>query len=112
MLKCPMVSPGAIETSTSTLRVFPLDIVLHPEVQASATFRLAWGTPEYKRQLRYTEIDRVVGKDRLPDFDDRPALPYVDAILCETHQVVHRVSYWVSPTQQRPVTFTKVILES
>ena len=43
-------------------------MVLHPEVQAKAQ----------------AEIDRVIGKDRLPDFDDRPALPYVDAILRET----------------------------
>jgi len=43
-------------------------MVLHPEVQAKAQ----------------ADIDRVIGKDRLPDFDDRPALPYVDAILRET----------------------------
>jgi cytochrome P450 len=43
-------------------------MVLHPEVQAKAQ----------------ADIDRVVGKDRLPDFDDRPGLPYLDAILRET----------------------------
>jgi cytochrome P450 len=43
-------------------------MLLHPEVQAKAQ----------------AEIDRVVGKDRLPDFDDRPALPYLDAVLRET----------------------------
>ena len=30
------------------------------------------------------EIDAVVGTDRLPEFDDRSSLPYVDAILRET----------------------------
>jgi len=54
--------------STSTLLIFLLAMVLHPEVQAKAQ----------------ADIDRIVGKDRLPDFDDRPALPYVDAILRET----------------------------
>ena len=29
------------------------------------------------------EIDAVVGTDRLPEFDDRPSLPYVDAIMRE-----------------------------
>ena len=29
------------------------------------------------------EIDAVVGTDRLPEFDDRPSLPYVDAIIRE-----------------------------
>ncbi|KAG1743719.1 cytochrome P450 [Suillus paluster] len=52
----------------STLLVFLLAMVLHPEVQAKAQ----------------AEIDRVIGKDRLPDFDDRPALPYIEAILRET----------------------------
>ena len=43
-------------------------MVLHPDVQAKAQ----------------ADIDRVVGKDRLPSFDDRPMLPYLDAILRET----------------------------
>jgi cytochrome P450 len=43
-------------------------MVLYPEVQAKAQ----------------AEIDRVVGKNRLPDFDDRSALPYLDAVLRET----------------------------
>ncbi|KAG1754144.1 cytochrome P450 [Suillus lakei] len=59
---------AASETTTSTLLVFLLAMVLHPGVQAKAQ----------------AEIDRVVGKDRLPDFDDRPGLPYVEAILRET----------------------------
>jgi len=29
------------------------------------------------------ELDRVVGKDRLPDFSDRNNLPYIDAIVKE-----------------------------
>jgi len=29
------------------------------------------------------EIDRVVGIDRLPDFSDRPTLPYIEAIYRE-----------------------------
>jgi cytochrome P450 len=43
-------------------------MVLYPEVQAKAQ----------------ADIDRVVGKDRLPDFNDRPLLPYMDAIMRET----------------------------
>lgn len=30
------------------------------------------------------EIDRVVGTERLPNFDDRASLPYVEALLRET----------------------------
>ena len=53
--------------TTSTLLVFLLAMALHPDVQAKAQ----------------ADIDRVVGKDRLPDFNDRPALPYVEATLRE-----------------------------
>ena len=50
------------------LRVFLLAIVLHPNVQAKAQ----------------EEIDRVIGNERIPDFDDRPQLPYTEAVYLET----------------------------
>ncbi|KAI6149296.1 cytochrome P450 [Pisolithus tinctorius] len=56
------------ETTTSVMLVFLLAMVLHPDVQRKAQ----------------EEIDRVVGADRLPDFGDRPNLPYVEAVLLET----------------------------
>ena len=42
-------------------------MVLHPEVQVKAQ----------------AEIDNVIGRDRLPTFEDRPNLPYVDALVKE-----------------------------
>ena len=39
--------------------------------------------PEVQRRAQ-AEIDRVVGRQRLPDFEDRSSLPYVDAVLRET----------------------------
>jgi cytochrome P450 len=42
-------------------------MLLYPEVQAKAQ----------------AEIDSVIGRGRLSDFDDRASLPYVDAILHE-----------------------------
>ena len=42
-------------------------MILHPEVQQKA-------------QL---EIDKVVGRGRLPDFGDRATLPYIQAIVHE-----------------------------
>jgi cytochrome P450 len=42
-------------------------MVLYPQVQAKAQ----------------EELDRVVGSDRLPTFEDRPNLPYVNALVLE-----------------------------
>ena len=38
--------------------------------------------PDIQRRAQ-EEVDRVVGNDRLPDFNDRPCLPYIDAIYRE-----------------------------
>ncbi len=51
----------------SMLLSFILFMVSHPEVQKSAQ----------------KEILRVIGSDRLPTFEDRDALPYVESILIE-----------------------------
>jgi len=43
-------------------------MVLNPDIQTKAQ----------------AEIDTVVGHDRLPNFNDRPSLPYIDRIVQET----------------------------
>ena len=45
-----------------------LAMILYPEVQKKAQ----------------AEIDAVVGPNRLPDFEDRHSLSYIDAIVKET----------------------------
>jgi hypothetical protein len=47
--------------------IFLLVMVLYPDVQTRSR----------------AEIDSVVGRDRLPTFEDRASLPYVDAVLRE-----------------------------
>ena len=39
--------------------------------------------PEAQKKAQ-AELDMVVGKSRLPTFDDRPFLPYVDALVKES----------------------------
>ncbi|EGO24806.1 hypothetical protein SERLADRAFT_361704 [Serpula lacrymans var. lacrymans S7.9] len=51
----------------STLSIFVLAMVLHPDVQERAQM----------------EIDTVIGEGRLPDSNDRPSLPYVEALFRE-----------------------------
>ncbi|KAK6339245.1 hypothetical protein TWF718_008668 [Orbilia javanica] len=55
------------DTTVITLTSFIAAMVLFPEVQRKAQ----------------EEIDRVVGTDRLPTFDDREGLPYINAVVKE-----------------------------
>ncbi|KIJ60837.1 hypothetical protein HYDPIDRAFT_97846 [Hydnomerulius pinastri MD-312] len=59
---------AGIETTSSYVMVFLLAMATHPSIQEQAQ----------------AEIDCVIGTGRLPDFDDRPSLPYVEAVLRET----------------------------
>jgi cytochrome P450 len=54
----------------ATIVIFILNIVLHPEIQEKAQALL----------------DKVVGPDRLPTFEDRPALAYIEYIVQETYR--------------------------
>jgi cytochrome P450 len=38
--------------------------------------------PEILKKVQ-KEMDEVVGTDRLPTFDDRPSLPYLECIMSE-----------------------------
>ncbi|KAI0743502.1 cytochrome P450 [Daedaleopsis nitida] len=55
------------DTTFSTLLSFFMAMAMHPEVQRKAQ----------------AELDAVVGPDRLPEYGDREALPYVNAIAKE-----------------------------
>lgn len=54
------------------MKTFVLAMVLHPEVYRKAQ----------------EEIDRVVGPERLPDFEDREQLPYLECLLKEVYRCV------------------------
>ena len=56
-----------MDQSVSANLVFLLAMMLYPESQLKAQ----------------DEIDAVVGRDRLPDFNDQPNLPYVNALCKE-----------------------------
>lgn len=56
------------DTTVITLTIFTLAMIMFPNVQRKAQ----------------EEIDRVVGPNRLPNFDDRDRLPYTNALVKET----------------------------
>ncbi|KZT68558.1 cytochrome P450 [Daedalea quercina L-15889] len=63
---------AATDTTKTALLTFLLAMVLYPEVFGKAQ----------------EEVDRVVGKDRLPNLGDRPDLPYLECVLRETYRRV------------------------
>ncbi|TFK18867.1 cytochrome P450 [Coprinopsis marcescibilis] len=54
-------------TTLATLDFFLLAMLIHPEAMRKA----------------HEELDRVIGRDRLPEYDDRDSLPYVNALIKE-----------------------------
>ncbi|KAF8884123.1 cytochrome P450 [Infundibulicybe gibba] len=60
-------SAGA-DTTWTTISIFVLAMLLHPNVQRKAQ----------------EEIDAVIASKRLPDFNDRGNLPYVNCVVQET----------------------------
>ncbi|KAJ3499358.1 hypothetical protein NLG97_g389 [Lecanicillium saksenae] len=64
-----MYDAGA-HTTVSALKSFIAAMVKFPDVQKKAQ----------------NEIDRVVGTSRLPEFSDRASLPYIEALVQETHR--------------------------
>lgn len=59
---------AAADTTVIALTIFTLAMVMFPDVQQKAQ----------------EEIDRVVGTDRLPSFEDRDQLPYINGLVKET----------------------------
>ena len=58
---------STIMKTVSAMNFFFLALTLFPQVQRRAQ----------------AELDVVVGRDRLPTFDDRPRLPYIEALCKE-----------------------------
>ncbi|KAL0565801.1 hypothetical protein V5O48_016223 [Marasmius crinis-equi] len=62
---------GGSDTTSQFLHTMILAMIIYSEVQQKAQ----------------AELDRVVGPNRLPTLEDFPSLPYVQAIIRETHRI-------------------------
>ncbi|KAJ2926963.1 hypothetical protein H1R20_g10156, partial [Candolleomyces eurysporus] len=58
---------AGVESTDALLSAFVLVMAIHPDIQKKAQ----------------AELDRVVGPDRLPDFDDKDDLVYLKALITE-----------------------------
>ncbi|OSC99152.1 cytochrome P450 [Trametes coccinea BRFM310] len=65
---CGVVYSAGADTTTAALRNFTLAMMAYPEIQGKAQ----------------GELDRVVGRDRLPTFNDSAHLPYIWRIVKES----------------------------
>ncbi|KAF9509880.1 hypothetical protein BS47DRAFT_1487742 [Hydnum rufescens UP504] len=63
------------DTTSATLSIFLLNMILNPRVQLKAQ----------------NELDSIIGFDRLPTFEDRPSLPYIERVMQETLRYAHRI---------------------
>jgi len=43
------------------------------------------------------EIDRVIGRERLPDLTDRASLPYLEALVMELYRHVIAIACTILP---------------
>ncbi|KAF8342404.1 cytochrome P450 [Amanita rubescens] len=75
---------GGVETLHASTMTFFRTMALYPAIQKRAQ----------------EEIDRVVGTERLPDFEDRISLPYIGALLREVFR------WWCVAPQGLPHTAT------
>lgn len=57
----------SVSKTASSIKSFFLAATLHPEMV----------------HLAQTELDQVIGGDRLPDFSDKSRLPYISAVTKE-----------------------------
>ncbi|XP_038057362.1 cytochrome P450 2C15-like [Patiria miniata] len=77
------------ETSSTTLQWALLAMIVHPEVQGQVQ----------------EELDRVVGRDRLPKLSDRHRLPYTEATLQEIQRIGNIIPLGVPHEASSDVTF-------
>ncbi|KAJ7689941.1 cytochrome P450 [Mycena rosella] len=55
-------------------------------VSSISSFFLALSSYTDVQKRAQEELDRIVGRDRLPSLEDRPNLPYLEAIVQELHR--------------------------
>ncbi|KAG5946185.1 hypothetical protein E4U60_004466 [Claviceps pazoutovae] len=81
---------GGSDTTVSSVNSFILAMILYPEIQRRAQ----------------QEIDEVVGGDRLPGFEDRDHLPYMNAVIKETYRWMPVVPIGTTHVSEEEIAFS------
>ncbi|KAL0957868.1 hypothetical protein HGRIS_000052 [Hohenbuehelia grisea] len=85
---CSAFMIGGVETTASIMQWFSALIPAYPEVQAKA----------------HAELDRVVGRGRLPTVEDEKNLPYIHAIIKEVERCHN--PFWLGTPHTNVQDFT------
>ncbi|KAF9486131.1 cytochrome P450, partial [Pholiota conissans] len=85
---CSAFMIGGVETTASIMQWFSALIPAYPEIQAKA----------------HAELDRVVGRNRLPKIEDEKNLPYIHAIIKEVERVHN--PFWLGTPHVNTQDFT------
>ena len=59
---------------------------VHQTTAVLATFLLTMTRYPTLFKKAQEEVDQVTGNGRLPDFDDRPSLPYLESVIKEIYR--------------------------
>ncbi|GFO02135.1 cytochrome p450 ii f2-like protein ii [Plakobranchus ocellatus] len=82
------------ETTSSTISWCLLYILHHPEVQLKI----------------HEELDQVVGQNRKPNLDDKPRLPYLDAVIKESQRLASVVPFSIMRLASKDVVLGKYVI--
>ncbi|KDR76700.1 hypothetical protein GALMADRAFT_139595 [Galerina marginata CBS 339.88] len=85
---CSAFMIGGVETTASIMQWFSALIPAYPEIQAKA----------------HEELDRVVGRDRLPTVEDEKNMPYIHAIIKEVERCHN--PFWLGTPHVNTQDFT------
>ncbi|KAF8958865.1 cytochrome P450 [Flammula alnicola] len=85
---CAAFMIGGVETTASIMQWFSALIPAYPEIQAKA----------------HEELDRIVGRDRLPTVEDEKNLPYIHAIIKEVERCHN--PFWLGTPHVNSQDFT------
>ncbi|KAH7886698.1 cytochrome P450 [Phlebopus sp. FC_14] len=75
------------ETVSISIAIFPTSLSVLQSATVLHCLLLAMVQNPRVQKRAQAEIDEIIGMDRLPTFEDRPSLPYVEAVMRETFRL-------------------------
>ena len=81
-----LIGAGSEPTGTVLQGFFKIMALNQPAIQKAQAGAYPACDLKMKVSNETTELDRVVGSERMPTWDDEPSLPYVRSLIKEVHR--------------------------